>query len=80
LAIVAVKKLVNGSWGTLDTAATSVSANDVIKTCIVGTTLSVYINDSLIKSVTDTDFSSGQPGLFSYAVGVLGDDWSGWDL
>lgn len=39
-------------------------ANDVVRLRASGSLISVYVNDVLIDSVTDTTYTTGQPGLF----------------
>lgn len=39
-------------------------ANDVVRLRASGTTISVYVNNVLIDSVTDTTYTTGQPGIF----------------
>lgn len=40
------------------------AANDVVRLRVEGSTVSVYVNDVLVDSVTDTTYASGQPGLY----------------
>jgi hypothetical protein len=48
-----------GSW------VNAISANDVITIKCIGTTISVEVNGTERISVTDSDHSSGQPGLYT---------------
>ena len=41
-----------------------VAVNDVVRVRAEGTTLTVYVNDVLIDTVTDATYASGQPGLY----------------
>ena len=41
---------------------------DVLRAEIIGSTISVYKNGNLVKSVTDTTYASGQPGMGFWPV------------
>lgn len=60
----------------LKTVTCSVAINDFIEIRAVGTTISVWQNDILIDSVTDSSISSGQPGIYGYNLGWRGDNWT----
>jgi hypothetical protein len=53
------------SRNTLGSWVNTISNNDVITLKCIGTTISVEVNGTERISVTDTDHSSGQPGLFT---------------
>jgi hypothetical protein len=38
-------------------------ANDIIKVEAIGTNISVYKNGSLVETVSDATYASGQPGM-----------------
>jgi len=48
----------------IGTAAIVPVAGDVVKLRVVGTTLTVYVNGSLVDTVTDSTYASGQPGMY----------------
>jgi hypothetical protein len=56
-----------------------IAVDDVIRLEAEGTTLRAYINDVLEATVTDSDLSSGSPGVASHDhfVTALLDDWEG---
>lgn len=61
----------------------TIADGDTIKVEAIGSTIKVYHNSSEKISVTDTDHSSGQPGVFSSSVtGTFGyvDDFIGADI
>ena len=56
-----------GSGGTVVTIGTVniVPKNgDTVKLTIIGSTISAYVNGTLIDSVSDSTYTTGQPGLF----------------
>jgi hypothetical protein len=74
-------KVVSGSFTQIGSGGAVVSANDVIKLKVEGTTLTPYKNGSVadIGAQTDSAFSSGSAGLiglFSNATTHV-DDWVG---
>jgi len=77
-----VYEVVAGSSTGKDGAAGALSANDVIELRVVGTTVSLYINDSPAGTPWETSLSGGQAGVAGYygALGIRGDDWESGDL
>lgn len=77
-------KWFSGVFTTLGTDAAAPSVNDVVRIEAVGSSISVYLNGSLaIGPVTDTDLTTGPPGVFGSDGGdgsAQLDDWSGGDL
>jgi len=59
-----------GSWTLLDArTGPGLKDGDQVKATIVGSTITTYINNAAIFSVTDTAFTSGTPGLGFYLQG-----------
>ena len=47
-----------------------VTSGDVVKASIVGSTISVYINNVLMGTATDSTYATGNPGIgFDYGCG-----------
>jgi hypothetical protein len=44
-----------------------VADGDVITATMIGSTITVYLNDELVSTTTDTTFSSGKPGIGFYS-------------
>ena len=60
------------------TFGTTAVVGDTVKLTIVGTTISCYINESLVGTCTDATYTSGSPGLgISGASGATLDEWYG---
>lgn len=56
-------------------------ANDTFKLTIIGSTLYCYRTGSLVgATVTDTTYSSGKPGLYTFSAGGRIDSWTGSDV
>jgi hypothetical protein len=73
-------KTVNGTRTILAFSATSSFANgDIISMEVEGTTLRGYRNGVLILSATDSDLTTGKPGLIG-SDGTTMDDWDGGDV
>ncbi len=75
-----VRKFASGSFTNIGSAASGTFADgDLISLKAFGSTLTVCQNHTPILSVTDTDITTGQPGLFISVVnaGVRIDDWQG---
>ena len=69
-----------GSFVNLASEAVNITAGDVVKLQVVGTTLKLFVNGDERLSVEDSTYSSGNAGfgLFTSATDVsLLDDWSG---
>jgi hypothetical protein len=72
------QKIVGGVFtsiiaNTYQTMTTSTEASITV----VGSLICCYINEVLVGSVTDTDLTSGQPGIFAYdGAGTF--RWDGW--
>lgn len=64
----------------LATYPNTCNIGDTIKLTIVGTTLSTYVNGSLIGTVTDSSASSGSAGLGAYTDKGFLDDWTGGNI
>lgn len=77
-------KWTGGVATTLGSDASAPSVNDVIRIEASGSSISVYQNGSLvIGPITDTELTSGPPGVFGTDGGdgaAQLDDWSGGDL
>lgn len=77
---VRLSKYVAGVQTTLDTQTVSIVNGDVLRLEVSGTTLNFYVNAALqIGPITDSDLSSGQPGI-RVLNNADWDDWSGGDL
>src|SRR5882724_8883187 len=61
-----------GDFTLLDARSVGVVNGDVVKATIVGSTITCYINDAVIFGVTDSTYSSGNPGMGFYLQGGLG--------
>lgn len=73
-------KAVNGVWTQLTTGSQTFADNDTVKLEASGTTLRMYRNDVQFGSdVTDSDVSSGAPGVVGYGTGnaSYADNWEG---
>jgi hypothetical protein len=62
-----IVRVVAGAYTSLATTGTGFSNGDVIRLEVVGTTISAYINGVLWTSVTDSNLTSGSPGMTSWA-------------
>jgi hypothetical protein len=72
-------KWTSGSYSVLQAIATTFSNGDVLKLTVSGTTLRCYKNGAQVGAdETDSDFSTGQPGVETYGTALL-DDWSATD-
>ena len=77
---VRLTKIVSGVGTNLGTTSVTFSTNDTIEIRADGTSISLYVNDGLqIGPITDTDLSSGSPGIYTLNSNTF-DDWSGGDL
>ena len=67
----------------LGTGSLTATAGDTLKLVASGTTIALYKNGSLVDSVTDATYASGQPGILSdfgnSNVGIV-DDFVGLDI
>lgn len=76
---VRISKLVAGASTTIGTQSVTFSAGDVVELRVVGSSLSLYVNDVLqIGPTTDTEYSSGRPGVAVQNTSDF-DNWSGGD-
>ena len=75
-----VAKVINGSWTTLRSFASTFLAGDIIKISVVGATVTVYKNGVALGSVTDTSLPAGSPGVGVYGNLATIDDWEGGTL
>lgn len=75
-------KIVSNTQTIFSSAGASVSANDVIKITVSGTTVTWYINGVQQEQVTDSSLSSGVGGLCGYggASTATIDDWEAGNL
>lgn len=77
------KMTAGGVTGYLGTGSLTVSAGDVLRLEMSGSTLTLKKNGATVDTATDATYASGQPGILSdYGntnVGIL-DDFSGGDL
>jgi hypothetical protein len=53
------------------------TAGDILKVGIVGSTLSIYRNGALLQTYTDTQLTSGAPGMMTFGTTEQMDDWAG---
>jgi hypothetical protein len=61
-----------GDFTLLDARSVGVVNGDVVKATIIGSTITCYINGAVIFSVTDSTYSSGNPGMGFYLQDGLG--------
>jgi len=75
-------KVVNGTATELDSAAVAWTNGDTIELEVEGTTLRGYRNGTLILTDTDSDLSTGVPGLMISGVSSYptADNWVGGDI
>jgi len=73
---VELKKLVNGSSTTLDTASLTVSTNTwyTVRLDVSGTSLRGYVNGNLLTEATDSQFSTGRIGVATFYGAANFDD------
>jgi len=66
----------------ISTIANSPNGGDILKLQAVGSTLTAWINSSIVASFSDTTYSTGSPGIVGYGFGgnVTLDDWEGVDV
>jgi hypothetical protein len=69
-------RLDSGSFNLLNTLGSGITDGSVIRLEITGTTLNVKVNGTSVGTFTDTNYSSGSPGIASYSSGRL-DNWTG---
>lgn len=68
------------SWTQLAISNTlTVSGNDVWTLAAQGSTLTAYQNGTQVLQTTDTNFTTGSPGVWMFNGGNQIDDWSGGD-
>lgn len=81
-----VGKLVNYSFTQLSAGfGFTLTANDVIRLEVSGTSLTALVNGSAVSTVTDSSIASGSPGVMGTGGDASGtytllDDWVGDDL
>lgn len=75
-------RVVAGTWTQLATLGTGFTNGDTLRLEAEGTTLRAYINGVLWTSVTDSNLTSGAPGLTSWANNNSGrlNNWVGLNL
>lgn len=78
-------KTLNYSVSTIANGTTTLSANDIIRLEVSGTTLTAKRNGSVLTTVTDSSIASGAPGVYGQGEATSGtytllDDWVGDDL
>lgn len=71
--------------GTDITCPTTISAGDVIRLSVVGTTLTVTYNGTIVRTATDSTWATGQPGIGGWAQNSASDvpfiaSWSAADI
>jgi len=70
-------KRVSGTWTSLGTASLAATAGSVIKLRVVGSSITVYRDNTLVLSVTDTDISgAGKAGIGIGYISVSSDNAS----
>jgi hypothetical protein len=57
---------VNGTWTSIGNYSNEPSINDTLKLQIVGTTLTAWLNSTQLYSGTQSDISTGKPGVCAY--------------
>jgi len=75
-----ISRLNAGANDDIATAAFTFVDGDVIELRVSGTTLSVYFNGTLYNSYTDSTYSSGKAGVFSYLANGSLDSWEAGDI
>lgn len=65
-----IGRFISGSHTTIDTFTSSVANGDVLRAEIVGSTIKVYINGTQVRSVNDSNISSGAPGMAFSGTGA----------
>jgi len=72
-------RYVNAGWVMDASSAVSFTAGDVAEFRVIGTTLQILKNGSVVASRTDTNYSSGKPGLGFWAdlSAATADNWEG---
>lgn len=65
---VLLARSVSGTGTTLSTGTATFTVGDVIRLSVQGTTLTVYKNGTSILTATDSTYTSGFPGLASFAL------------
>lgn len=76
-------KVVNGTRAVLHSAAVAWANGDKISLEAEGTTLRLCKNGTALGgsfTQTDSDLSSGKPGILANGAGPTGDDWEGGDI
>jgi hypothetical protein len=73
---------VNGSAAVISPSYTGLAlqAGDIIKLQISGNTLELFINGVSQGTRTDSQFSSGVPGVWTFFLNGPLDDWEGGSL
>jgi hypothetical protein len=63
----------------INSTPNTVVANDILELRASGSTLTAYKNGSIISALTTTDttYSTGYPGIYSWPNTVTGDNWEG---
>lgn len=59
-----IERIAGGTRTSIGSVNIDAAPGDVLRLRAEGTTISAYLNDVLADSVTDTTYSSGQPGLY----------------
>jgi PKD repeat protein len=77
-----IRKNVNGTSTIIPPTftVTNLLPTTVIRLEAVGTTLQVFIDGAPQGSVTDTEFSSGAPGMWIFFTNITLDNWEGGSL
>lgn len=73
-------KVVTNTFTQLASIAHTFAANDVIKVYVKDSFLAGVLNGIEVLSVTDTDLTSGRPGITLDGTGDIVDSWSGGDV
>lgn len=72
-----IRKIIAGSESTIESITGTFTPGDEIRISAVGTTITVYQNDVEVGSATDSDITSGNPGLFGYGNDGRINTWEG---
>jgi hypothetical protein len=76
-----IQKITGGSNATLASGATTGAVGDILRLeAAPGGLLTCYKNGASTLTVTDTTYTSGQPGLFLFGTTATSKNWSGGNL
>jgi hypothetical protein len=78
---ISLRKLVNGTIYTLDTAAFTVAAGNTytLRLEAIGNSLRAYVNGNLLLQATDSSHASGKYGVAMYKTAATFQDFMAWE-